>query len=169
MEQRSILSNVINYTQYNRHPKNFYNLDFRGVDSKHYKKICNKEEERQILELDFGDTLEKLRGECLDMYEGIQSEVISTTSFDENLDLSTAYLGRIDMTRASKIKAEEWFPISEQGYMIGRLLDGRECQILLDTRDSKSFMCSQIISITSSYIHSLKFESKTQSRKWTIH
>ena len=53
------------------------------------------------------------------MYEGIQSEVISTTRFDENSVLSTTYLGRIDITRSSKIKAEEKFPIPEQGYMIG--------------------------------------------------
>ena len=42
------------------------------------------------------------------------------------------YLGRIDTTRASKIKEEEKFPIPEQGYMIGKLFDGAECQILLD-------------------------------------
>ena len=29
------------------------------------------------------------------MYEGIQSEVISTTTFDENSDLSTIYLGLV--------------------------------------------------------------------------
>ena len=34
-------------------------------------------------------------------------KVIRTTRFDENSDLSTAYFGRIDTTRASKIKAEE--------------------------------------------------------------
>ena len=44
------------------------------------------------------------------------------------------------MTRASKIKVEETFPISEQGYTVGKLLDGSECQILLDTGASKSFM-----------------------------
>ena len=41
--------------------------------------------------------------------------MLSTTWFDENSDLSTTYLGRIDMARASKIKAEEEFPVSEQG------------------------------------------------------
>ena len=71
------------------------------------------------------------------MYEGIQSEVISTTRFHENTDLSTTCLGRIDITRTSKIEAEEKFPMSEQGYMIGKLLDGTECQILLDTGASK--------------------------------
>ena len=74
------------------------------------------------------------------MNKGIQSEVISTTRFDENSDLSMAYLGRIDLTRASKIKAEEKFPISEQGYMAIKLLDSTECQILLDTGAGKSFM-----------------------------
>ena len=47
------------------------------------------------------------------------SEVMSTTRFDKKSDLSTTYLGKIDTTRACKIKAEETFPISEQGYTIG--------------------------------------------------
>ena len=76
------------------------------------------------------------------MYKGIQSEEISTTRFDENSNLSTTYLGRIDITRASKIKVEEEFPISKQGYTIRKLLDGTECQILLDIGVSKSFMSS---------------------------
>ena len=36
--------------------------------------------------------------------------------FDENSDLSITYLGRVDTTRTSKIKAEEIFQISEQHY-----------------------------------------------------
>ena len=71
-----------------------------------------------MLELDFRDTPEKSKGEYLDMYEGIQTEVISTTRFDENSDLCTTYLGRIDTTRASKIEAEVKFPVSEQGYIM---------------------------------------------------
>ena len=91
MEQWSILSNVVNYVQYNRHPKIFYNLDIRAVDQKRHKKLYNKEGETQILELDFGDTPETLEGEHLDMYKGIQSEVIITTRFYENSDLSTTF------------------------------------------------------------------------------
>ena len=72
------------------------------------------------------------------MFKGFQSEVINTTRFDENL--STTYLGRIDITRTCNIKAEEKSPISEQGYGIGKLLNGTECQILLDTGASKSFI-----------------------------
>ena len=33
------------------------------------------------------------------MHEGVKSEVLSTIKFDENSDMSTTYLGRIDMTR----------------------------------------------------------------------
>ena len=63
----------------------------------------------------FGDTPEKLKEEYLGMYEGIQTEVLSTTRFDENSDLSTTYLGRMDITRGSEMKAEKRFPISKQG------------------------------------------------------
>ena len=61
MEQWSILNNIVNYIQYDRHPKNFYNLDIRAIDQKNYKKINNKEGERQIVELDFGNTPEKIK------------------------------------------------------------------------------------------------------------
>ena len=44
------------------------------------------------------------------------------------------------MTRSDKIKAEERFPMSEQGYTIGKLLDTTECQIILDTREV-SLLC----------------------------
>ena len=39
MEQWSILYNIGNYIQYNRHTKNFYNLNIRAVNKgNHYKK-----------------------------------------------------------------------------------------------------------------------------------
>ena len=37
-----------------------------------------------MIGLDFGDMPEKLREEYLDIYDGIQSEILSTTRFDEN-------------------------------------------------------------------------------------
>ena len=77
--------------------------------------------------------LKILQEEYLDVYEGIQSEIVSTTIFDENSDLCTACLGKSDKTRNDKLKAEESFPISENGYTLGKLLDGTECQLLLDT------------------------------------
>ena len=139
MEQWSILTNTLNYIQYYRHIKNYHSLGISTVN-KCGKNACTKEEERDILELDFGQTLDILREEYLDVYRGIQSEIISTTRFDENSDLRTTYLGKVDRSQNNKIKAGESFPISKQGYTMGKLLDGTECQILLDTGASKSFM-----------------------------
>ena len=44
------------------------------------------------------------------------------------------------MSRVSKIKVEERFPISEQGCMVGKLLDRTKCQTLVDMGASKSLM-----------------------------
>ena len=52
MEQWSILSNVVNYIQYDRHPKNFYTLNIRVVNKEKHKRKFNIEEEKQMLELD---------------------------------------------------------------------------------------------------------------------
>ena len=41
------------------------------------------------------------------MSKWIHSEMISTTRFDENSDVGTTYLGKIDITSTSKNKAEE--------------------------------------------------------------
>ena len=38
------------------------------------------------------------------------------------------------------MKAEESFPISEKGFVMGKILNGEECQILLDIGVSKSYM-----------------------------
>ena len=46
---------------------------------------------------------EKLKEEYLDIYKRIYSEILSTTKFDENSDLGTTYLGRVGITRTSKI------------------------------------------------------------------
>ena len=68
----------------------------------------------------------------------------------------------MDISKKNKIKAEESFPISEQGYTMGTLLDSMECQILLDTGASKSFM-SKSYYICCKSLHSLpKFASKMQ-------
>ena len=129
------ISNVINYIQYNRNPRDYFKLDIKTLDEKFHRKIYKKLKEKdwQIIELDFGHTPEKLKGEYIDMYDGVSSEVSHTMKFDENSDLSATYIGRIDMTMAGKIKAEKIFSISEQGYTVGKLLNGTECQIHLDT------------------------------------
>ena len=141
MEQWSILSNVFNYVQYDKHPRKFHSLNISGVNKENYKRNLKSEgKQSQKLDLDFSDTPGKLKGEYLDIYKRIQLETLSTSRFDENKDLNKTYLGRVDVIKESKIRAEESFLISEQRYMMGKLLNGMECQVLLDTGVSKSFM-----------------------------
>ena len=44
------------------------------------------------------------------------------------------------MTQDMDLMVEQRFPISKSGYMVGKLMDGVECQTLLVTGASKSFM-----------------------------
>ena len=39
MEQWSVLNNVINYIQYDRLPRNFYNFDIKTMDQKSHMKM----------------------------------------------------------------------------------------------------------------------------------
>ena len=55
---------------------------------------------------------DRLKAEYLEVYDGVYAEVVSSDRFDEDTDLSTTYLGQIDMTRNTEVKAEENFPIT---------------------------------------------------------
>ena len=88
--------------------------------------------------------------------------MVTTNKFDENVNLSMTYLGKVDMKREDIMKAEKSFPILEQGFVIGKVLKGEECQILLDTGASKSYM-SKSYYLRCKALHNLpKFASKTQ-------
>ena len=52
MEHWSILSNRLNYIQYDRHLKNYHNLGTSAVNK--YRNSLDAKEERDINELDFG-------------------------------------------------------------------------------------------------------------------
>ena len=60
MEQWSILSNVVNYIQYDRYPKNFYNLNIKAVNKEKYKRRSDTEEENNVGIKIFGHKPEKL-------------------------------------------------------------------------------------------------------------
>ena len=90
--------------------------------------------------VNFADISYRSKEEYSDRYEGIKSEILNTTRFDEKSGLSTIYLGKINMIWDDNLMVEEKFLITEEGYSVGKLLDGMECQILLDTGGSKSFM-----------------------------
>ena len=161
MEQWSILSDNIVYVK--SEDNDIMNgIDIKPIDYRDHKRMYQKMgKQGGMLNINFEESLEIMRNRYIDVYDEIYAEVVTTSRFDENVDLSTTYLGRIDMKR-KEVKAEESFPISEQGFVMGRLLNGEECQILLDMGASKSYM-SKSYYLRCKSLHNLpKLASKTQ-------
>ena len=99
MEQWSILSNVINYVQYSKNPKDFHAMTIRPVNNKRLNLISkDKNEDNLSLRVDLTDAPNGSKEEYFDKYEGVISELLNTTKFDENTDLSTTYIGKLRMT-----------------------------------------------------------------------
>ena len=110
MEQWSILSNVINYVQYSKNPKDFYAMTVRPVNNKFLNTIPkNKDKDDISLRIDLTDIPNGLKEEYLDRYEGLISEILNTSRFDENTDLSTTYLGKLRMTQRDNLNVERGF------------------------------------------------------------
>ena len=151
MEQWSILSNLLNYVQHSKFNSISHSLNIKPVNR--YRMKPN--EEKEFREVDFGTNSQNLQAEYLD--------IVSSSRFDENSDISMTYLGKIAQEESqNKLKAEESFPISENGYTLGRLLDGTKCKLLLDTGASKSFM-SKLFYVHYKPLHTLpKFAATTQ-------
>ena len=53
MGQWSILSNIVNYIQYDKHSKNFHNLNIRAVNKEKYERNPNMEEEERHVRIRF--------------------------------------------------------------------------------------------------------------------
>ena len=120
------------------------------------------------MDVDFGIYPDILKSKYLDMHEGVYTEMVYTNKFNENSDLSTTYLGQTKMMRDTKIKAEERFPITGQVYASGKLLNGTECQILLDTGATKSYM-SKSYYLQCKTLQALpKFSSTLREFKWEM-
>ena len=75
-----------------------------------------------MVDVDFGYSPEKLKSEYLDVYKGVYAEIASTNWFDESSDLSTTYLGQVNMIRDTEVRAEEKFPITARGYTMMRII-----------------------------------------------
>ena len=162
-ENWSILSDNGRYVQHER-SKTPHSLDINTLDYCQYKRLYNSlmGKESHTLDVDFGSNPETVKSKYLDMYERVHADVVYTNRFDKNSDLNTTYLGQTKMTWEAKIKAEEKIPITGQGYTLGILLDGTDCQILLDMGAGKSYM-SKVYSLRCKSVHALpKFASNTQ-------
>ena len=162
MKNWSIFSDNVRYVQHDQ--MTTQNLDFDTLDYRNHKDLYLqlKEEKRKALVIDFGLYPDMTKARYLDVYEDIYVEMVYASKFDENSDLSTTYLGQTNMTRSTRIKAEERFPITGQGFASRKLLDGMECQILLDTGATKFYM-SKSYYLRCKTLHALpKFSSNTQ-------
>ena len=162
MQSWSIFSDNVRYVQHDKMVTADLEIDTLDYhDHKDvYLQMMNKKGE--TLDVDFGLYPDVTKARYLDVYEDIYAEMVYANKFDENSDLSMTYLGQADMTRGTKIKAEERFPITGQGFASGKLLDGTECQILLDTGATKSYM-SKSYYLQCKTLHALpKFSSNTQ-------
>ena len=162
MRNLSIFSDNVRYVQHD--PATPQNLNVDTLDYRDHKELYFKlrEKKGETLDIDFGLYPNVIRSRYLDVYEGIYAEMVHSNKFKENSDLSTMYLGQAKMTRDTRIKAEERFPITGQGFASGKLLDGMECQILLDTGATKSYM-SKSYYLQCKTLHALpNFSSNTQ-------
>ena len=161
MEQWSILSDNIIYIRLVANDA-INGIDIKMVDYQDHRRMYRRmgKEEGERMDIDFGESPNVLKDKYMDVYEDVFA-VVTTNRFYENVDLSTMYLGKIGMRQEDIMKAEESFPISEQGFVMGRILNREECQILLDTGVSKSYM-SKSYYLRCKALHDLpKFASKT--------
>ena len=66
MEQWSIISNVINYVQYNKNPKNFHSMVVKPVNTNRIKKdIKGKSKNESLLRVNLTDSLDRSKEEYL--------------------------------------------------------------------------------------------------------
>ena len=110
------------------------NLNIDTLDYSDHKELYLKlkGEERETLDIDFGSYPDILKSKYLDVYEGVYAEMVSASKF------------------------------TGQGFASGKLLDDTECQILLDTGATKSYM-SKSYYLQCKTLHALpKFSSNTQ-------
>ena len=113
MEQWSILSDNIVYVK-SKDSDIVNGIDIKPIDYREHKRMYRKmaKEGGERIGIDFGESPEVMKSRYMDVYDNIYAKVVTTNRFDENVDLSTTYLGRIDMKREEVLKAEESFLIS---------------------------------------------------------
>ena len=140
MRNWSIFSDNVRYIQHDQATPQNLNVD--TLDYREHKEMYLKLKEKkgETLDVDFGLYPDITKSRYLDDYEDIYAEMVYANKFNENSDLSMMYIGQTEMIRDTMIKAEERFPITGQGFASRKLLDGTECQILLDTGATKSYV-----------------------------
>ena len=156
MEKWSILSDIVKYVWYNQYPIGHYGLKVKALEGKYETKMYKrlKDGEREVKEISFHPNSERLKQDCMDVFEEAKSDVMYTARHDENSDIGTTYIRTSKMRRQDEMKAEHKAPITEDLYVHTKPLHGTECKILLDFGMSKSFM-SKMYCLNFPSLHSL--------------
>ena len=113
MKEWSILSDHVKYVTFDG-SETFHKLNVNSMNYRHEKDLYEELKGKELLSVDvnFGKSPSKLKADYLGVYEGVYAKIINTDRFDKDTDLSTTYLGQVDMSRSTEVKAEENFPIS---------------------------------------------------------
>ena len=98
MEQWSILSDNIIYVR-SVGNDDMNGIDIKTVDYQDHRRMYRRmgKEQGERMDINFGESPNVLKGKYMDVYEDVFAEVVTTNRFDENVDLSTTYLGKIGM------------------------------------------------------------------------
>ena len=93
IEEWLILSDHVKYVRHDG-SETFHNLNIDALNYCQNEDLYKELKEKEILKasVNFGRSLEKLKSDYLDVYDG--AEVVSTNRFDEDTDLSITYLGK---------------------------------------------------------------------------
>ena len=137
MEEWSILSDHVKYIQHDE-SDTLHNLNFDPLNYHLNEDLYKEFKEKEMLKtgINFSSISEKLKSDYLNVYDSVYAEIINTNRFDDDADLSTTHLGQINMSRKTEVRAEESFAMNTVGHTRGKLLDGTECEILIDTGKS---------------------------------
>ena len=166
MKEWSILSDHVKYVTHGK-SETFQKLSINSMNYRQNRDLYKSLNNEQTIKtsLNFGNSPQNLKSEYLDMFEGVYAEVITTDTFYEDTDISTTYLGQVDMARSTEVKAEKNFPMTARCCTRGQLLDGTDCEVLIDTGANKFYM-SKSYFLQSKSLHMMpKFTSSTKKFK----
>ena len=92
IKQWSILSDNIVYVR-SKDRDIMNGIDIKPIDYREHKRIYRKMGKKggERLEMDFGESPEMMKSRYMDEYDEIYAEVVMTSRFNENVDLSTTY------------------------------------------------------------------------------
>ena len=103
-----------------------------------YKRL--QESKREVKEVRFDSHIDSLKQEYLVIFKGVSQMLHIQFTYDENSDMWITYLKMSKMKEQDELKTEHRISITNGCYIPGKLLDGTDFKVLLDTGASKSFM-----------------------------